>query len=30
VIEVAPRRVWLWEDGRTDREPQLFELEPAR
>jgi general stress protein 26 len=30
VIEVVPRRVWLWEDGRTDREPQLFELEPAR
>lgn len=30
VIEVVPRRVWLWEDGRTDREPQVFELEPAR
>ena len=29
VIEVAPRRVWLWEDGRTDQEPQVFELEPA-
>ena len=30
VIRVIPRKVWLWEDGRTDREPQLFELEPAR
>ena len=29
VIEVVPRRVWLWEDGRTDQEPQVFELSGA-
>jgi general stress protein 26 len=27
VIEIAPRRVHLWEDGRTDRPPQVFELQ---
>ncbi|HEX2030512.1 MAG TPA: pyridoxamine 5'-phosphate oxidase family protein [Actinomycetota bacterium] len=26
LIEVAPRRVLMWEDGRTDRPPQVFEL----
>ena len=29
VIEIVPRRVWLWEDGRTDQEPQVFELAGA-
>ena len=29
VIEVVPRRVWVWEDGRTDQEPRVFELERA-
>jgi general stress protein 26 len=27
VIEIVPRRVFLWEDGETDREPRMFELE---
>ncbi|HXF56936.1 MAG TPA: pyridoxamine 5'-phosphate oxidase family protein [Actinomycetota bacterium] len=27
VIEVRPRRVLLWEDGRTDRPPLVFEVE---
>jgi general stress protein 26 len=27
VIEIAPRRVFLWEDGDTGREPRVFELE---
>jgi hypothetical protein len=26
IIEVVPRRAFLWEDGRTDRAPQVFEL----
>ncbi len=26
VIEVRPRKAFLWEDGRTDRPPQVFEL----
>jgi hypothetical protein len=26
VIEITPRRAFLWEDGRTDVEPQVFEL----
>ena len=26
VIEIVPRRAFLWEDGRTDRAPQVFEL----
>lgn len=26
VIEIVPRRVLLWEDGRTDRAPQVFEI----
>ena len=26
VIEVRPRRAFLWEEGRTDRPPQVFEL----
>jgi general stress protein 26 len=25
IIEVVPRRAFLWEDGRTDRPPQVFE-----
>lgn len=25
VIEVRPRRVYLWEDGRTDAPPEVFE-----
>ena len=29
VIEVRPRRAFLWEDGRTDRPPQVFELAEA-
>jgi general stress protein 26 len=29
VIEIRPRRAFLWEDGRTDLEPQVFELAPA-
>ena len=29
VIEVRPRKVFLWEDGRTDREPQVFEIAPV-
>jgi general stress protein 26 len=27
VIEIVPRRVFLWEGGETGREPQVFELE---
>ena len=27
VIEIVPRRVFLWDAGRTDREPRVFELE---
>jgi general stress protein 26 len=26
VIEVRPRKTFLWEDGRTDRPPQVFEV----
>jgi general stress protein 26 len=29
VIEVRPRRAFLWEDGRTERAPQVFELAEA-
>jgi general stress protein 26 len=29
VIEVHPRRAFLWEDGRTDRPPEVFELAEA-
>jgi general stress protein 26 len=29
IIEVRPRRAFLWEDGRTDRPPQVFELAEA-
>jgi general stress protein 26 len=29
IIEVRPRRAFLWEDGRTDRPPQVFELVEA-
>jgi len=29
IIELRPRRAFLWEDGATDRPPQVFELEPA-
>ena len=29
IIEVVPRRAFLWEDGRTDRPPQVFELAGA-
>ncbi|MFN2589641.1 MAG: pyridoxamine 5'-phosphate oxidase family protein [Actinomycetota bacterium] len=29
VIEVTPRRVLLWEEGRTDRAPQVFEVAGA-
>jgi general stress protein 26 len=29
VIEIAPRRAFLWEDGDTSRPPQIFELEGA-
>jgi len=26
VIEIRPRKAFLWEDGRTDRAPQVFEV----
>ena len=26
VIEIVPRRAFLWSDGRTDRAPEVFEL----
>ena len=26
IIEIRPRRAFLWEEGRTDREPQVFEV----
>ena len=29
VIELRPRRAFLWEDGRTDRAPTVFELAEA-
>ena len=29
IIEVRPLRAFLWEDGRTDRPPQVFELAGA-
>ena len=29
IIEVTPRRAFLWEGGRTDRPPQVFELAEA-
>jgi general stress protein 26 len=29
IIEVRPRRAFLWEDGRTDQPPQVFELAEA-
>ena len=29
IIEVRPRRAFLWEDGATDRPPQVFELAEA-
>jgi general stress protein 26 len=29
VIEVRPRRAFLWEDGRTDQPPEVFELVEA-
>ena len=29
VIEIVPRRAFLWEDGRTDRAPEVFELTGA-
>ncbi len=29
IIEVRPRRAFLWEDGRTDRAPQVFEVAEA-
>jgi nitroimidazol reductase NimA-like FMN-containing flavoprotein (pyridoxamine 5'-phosphate oxidase superfamily) len=29
VIEVTPRTAFLWEDGRTDVAPQVFELSPV-
>jgi hypothetical protein len=29
VIEVRPRKAFLWEEGRTDRAPQVFQVEPA-
>src|SRR5439155_14068450 len=27
VIEIVPRRVFVWEDGETGRQPQVFDLE---
>ncbi len=29
MIEIVPRRVYLWPGGRTDQEPQVFEIEGA-
>jgi general stress protein 26 len=29
VIEISPRRAFFWEDGRTERRPQVFELAGA-
>jgi hypothetical protein len=29
VIEITPRRAYLWEDGRTDRAPKVFEIAEA-
>jgi hypothetical protein len=29
VIELRPRKAFLWEDGRTDRAPQVFEVARA-
>ena len=29
IIEIVPRRAFLWEDGRTDQPPQVFELVEA-
>jgi hypothetical protein len=29
IIELRPRRALLWEDGRTDRPPEVFELAEA-
>jgi general stress protein 26 len=29
IIELRPRRAFLWEDGATDRPPQVFEVEQA-
>ena len=29
IIEITPRRVLLWKDGRTDAEPETFTLEGA-
>ena len=29
IIELRPRRAFLWEDGRTDQPPQVFELAEA-
>ncbi len=29
VIELRPRKAFLWEDGRTDRAPQVFEIAPV-
>jgi hypothetical protein len=29
IIEITPRRAFLWEDGRTDQPPQVFELAGA-
>jgi general stress protein 26 len=29
IIEMRPRRAFLWEDGDTSRPPQVFELEDA-
>jgi general stress protein 26 len=30
IIEITPTRVWFWEDGQTERRPQVFTLEGAR
>src|SRR5215204_1621581 len=29
VIEIRPRKALLWEDGRTDRPPQVFDVAPV-
>ena len=29
IIEITPRRVFLWPEGKTDQEPQVFDLQGA-
>ncbi len=29
VIEIKPRRILMWAEGKTDRTPEIFEMEPV-